>query len=248
MYNFFINNCDVMDNGYKIQGNDYNHVKNVLRMKVGETLLVSLDGKSHLCKIEEFTDQAVILSTIQENHADTNLPIDICLLQGLPKSDKLELIIQKTVELGVSEIIPVEMARSIVKIDAKKSNAKTERYNAIAESAAKQSKRTLIPTVKQPLTFKKMLEMVDDFDLLIVPYESKNGMEDTKLALSKITKGMKVGLVIGPEGGFEQSEIDMLIERKAQIVSLGKRILRTETAAILSVGMLMLHAENFLSD
>ena len=86
MYNFFINNCDVMDNGYKIQGNDYNHVKNVLRMKVGETLLVSLDGKSHLCKIEEFTDQAVILSTIQENYADTNLPINICLLQGLPKN------------------------------------------------------------------------------------------------------------------------------------------------------------------
>ena len=100
----------------------------------------------------------------------------------------------------------------------------------------------------QDKVYLKMLEMVDDFDLLIVPYESKNGMQDTKLALSKITKGMKVGLVIGPEGGFEQSEIDMLIERKAQIVSLGKRILRTETAAILSVGMLMLHAENFLSD
>ena len=148
MYNFFIEKNDVIDNGYKIQGTDYNHVKNVLRMKVGETLLISLDGKSHLCKIKEFTDQAVILSTIQENYIDTSLPIDICLLQGLPKSDKLELIIQKTVELGVSEIIPVEMARSIVKIDAKKSNTKTERYNAIAESAAKQSKRTVIPTVK----------------------------------------------------------------------------------------------------
>ncbi|MBR2499357.1 MAG: 16S rRNA (uracil(1498)-N(3))-methyltransferase [Clostridia bacterium] len=248
MYNFFIKQNAVINNGYQISGNDYNHIKNVLRMKIGDTLLVSIDGKSHLCQIKEFTEQTVVLSTVQENYLDTSLPIDICLLQGLPKSDKLELIIQKTVELGVSKIIPVETARSIVKIDIKKARAKTERYNAIAESAAKQSKRTLIPTVQEPITFKKMLESVDNFDLLIVPFESKNGMEDTKNTLNKIKKGMKIGVLIGAEGGFEQSEIDALISKGANVISLGKRILRTETAAILSVGMLMLHAENYLSD
>ena len=116
MYNFFIEQNNVKQNGYQISGTDYNHIKNVLRMKVGDCLLISVDGKSHLCKIEEFTDQAVNLIIMQENYADTNLPIDICLLQGLPKSDKLELIIQKTVELGVSQIIPIEMARSIGKL------------------------------------------------------------------------------------------------------------------------------------
>ncbi len=248
MYNFFIEPNNKTEKGYQICGSDYNHIKNVLRMKVGDSLLVSCENKTHLCRIEEFADQMVVLFTLKENYLDTNLPIEICLFQGLPKSDKLELIIQKTVELGVSQIIPVEMARSIVKIDRKKASAKTERYNAIAESAAKQSKRTHIPTVTEPITFRTMLEMIKDFDLLIVPFESKNGMDDTKMALSKINKGMKVGIVIGPEGGFEQSEIDFLTDKGALIVSLGKRILRTETASILSVGMLMLHAENYLND
>ena len=246
MYNFFIKQNAVINNGYQISGNDYNHIKNVLRMKIGDTLLVSIDGKSHLCQIKEFTEQTVVLSTVQENYLDTSLPIDICLLQGLPKSDKLELIIQKTVELGVHSIIPVEMKRSIVKLDEKKKDGKTARWQAIAESASKQSKRTSIPTVETAISYQKALDKAKELDILIVPYESKNGMQDTVDALQLIKAGMKIGVLIGPEGGFEDSEIQKAQEIGAKIVSLGKRILRTETASITTVAMLMLHAETQL--
>ena len=182
---------------------------------------------------------------VEENFNDTSLPIDITLFQGLPKSDKLELIIQKTIELGVNKIVPVQMARSIVKIDNKKDN-KTPRYNAIAESAAKQSKRNSIPEVTPPLTFTQSLPLTADLDLLLVPYESHDGMESTKTALKEIKSGMKVGVFIGPEGGFDQKEIDALTERGGKIISLGKRILRTETASICTLSLLMLHAETNL--
>lgn len=243
MYNFFIENFNINAKECLITGADFNHVKNVLRMKVGEELLVS-DGKnSHLCRIESYSPSAVVLSVIEKNYADTSLPIEIHLFQGLPKSDKMELIIQKAVELGVTEITPVEMARSIVKVEEKKKGQKTSRWQAIAESAAKQSKRTVIPKVNDIVNFRAALDIAKNLDILLIPYESKNGMEDTKLALNAIKGGYKVGVMIGPEGGFDQKEIDLGVNNGGKIISLGKRILRTETAAITSVAMIMLHAE-----
>ena len=212
-------------------------------MKEGDEFLVSLDGVSHLCTIESLTDTEIIAVITKENFQDTTLPVSITLFQGLPKSDKLELIIQKAVELGVDEITPVQMERCIVKLDDKKQDGKVSRWQAIAESAAKQSKRTCIPTVNAPLSFNKMLEKAKTYDLFIVPYESENGMQSTKDTLSKIKSGHKIGVLIGPEGGFSQKEITLAKEQGAKIVSLGKRILRTETAAITAVGMIMLHAE-----
>ena len=146
-------------------------------------------------------------------------------------------------ELGVSSIIPVEMSRSIVKLDAKKKDSKTSRWQAIAESASKQSKRTIIPTVENPLTFKEMLEKAKEMDLFLVPYESKNGMADTQDALLKIKSGMKIGVLIGPEGGFDDKEIEKCLSIGGTTISLGKRILRAETAAIVAVSTLMLYAE-----
>lgn len=145
MHNFFINEQDVIDNKVNISGQDFNHVKNVLRMKVGDTFLVSLNSKSHLCKIVEIFSESLTAEIVEENYMDTSLPIDVYLFQGMPKSDKLELIIQKAVELGVYQIIPVQMERSIAKIEDKKVKQKVERFNAISQSAAEQCKRSFVP-------------------------------------------------------------------------------------------------------
>ena len=155
----------------------------------------------------------------------------------------MELIIQKAVELGVYEIIPVETKRSIVKLDGKKADGKISRWQSISESAAKQSKRNVIPTVSQVLTFNQALEKAKQLDLVILPYENKEGMSATLNALKQLKSGMTVGIFIGPEGGFEQSEVDACEQIDAKIISLGKRILRTETAAITTLSMLMLYCE-----
>ena len=245
MFNFFCSNKIDTDK-YAISGGDKNHLVNVLRMKIGEKLIISDGEKSHLCELFEITPESAIVKVVEENFADTSLPVSITLFQGLPKSDKMELIIQKAVELGADEIVPVEMARSVVKLLGNKKDNKTIRWQAISESAAKQSKRVCVPTVSPVISFKNALDKVPEFDLFIVPFESKNGMEDTKECLSLIKKDMKIGVLTGPEGGFEQKEIDALIEKNAKIISLGKRILRTETASITALSMLMLHAESYL--
>ena len=248
MYNFFVNENQKLNDKYVITGTDFNHIKNVLRMTMGDTFLVSENGVSNLCEIECFDNESVVARIIEENYNDTNLPIKIYLFQGLPKGDKMELIIQKTVELGVEEIIPVEMNRCVVKLDDKKKKSKVSRWQTISESAAKQSKRNTIPEIYDVLTYKQAMEKAKEMDVFLVPYESKNGMEDTKTALSQIKSGMSVGILIGPEGGFDEKEVELAFENGGKVVSLGKRILRTETAAITSVSMCMLHAEMYLGD
>lgn len=247
MYNFFVDKSKRQGDCYFITGADFNHIKNVLRMNVGDTFLVSENGISSLCEIESLEGDTVTARIIEENYNDTNLPVKIYLFQGLPKSDKMELIIQKAVELGAEGITPVEMNRCVVKLDDKKKKSKTARWQAIAESAAKQSKRNAIPEVADVVTYKKALEMAKKLDLLLVPYESKNGMADTKSALAQMESGMSVGILIGPEGGFEESEVESAFQIGGKVISLGKRILRTETAAITAVGMCMLYAETELN-
>lgn len=248
MYNFFAKENQRQNDRYFIDGTDYNHIKNVLRMVVGDSFLVSEKGKSNLCEIESYETDFVVAKIIEENYNDTNLPIKIHLFQGLPKGDKMELIIQKTVELGAQSIIPVEMSRCVVKIDDKKKKSKQQRWQAISESAAKQSKRNTIPEIEEIVTYKQAMAKAKEMDLFLVPYESKNGMEDTKSALSQLKRGMSVGILIGPEGGFDEKEVDLAFENGGKVISLGKRILRTETAAITSVSMCMLHAEMYLGD
>lgn len=248
MYNFFVNENQKLNDKYVITGADFNHIKNVLRMAVGDTFLVSENGASNLCEIECFEGESVVARIIEENYNDTNLPVKIYLFQGLPKGDKMELIIQKTVELGVECIIPVEMNRCVVKLDDKKKKSKVSRWQTISESAAKQSKRNTIPEIYDVLTYKQAMEKAKEMDLFLVPYECKNGMEDTKAALSQIKSGMSIGILIGPEGGFDEKEVEQAFGNGGKVVSLGKRILRTETAAITSVSMCMLYAEMYLGD
>lgn len=246
MYNFFALENSKKDNCFLITGKDYNHIVNVLRMKKDEEFLVSYDGKSHLCKLKTVDSECVYAEIIKEDWKNTDLPIEIYLFQGLPKSDKMELIIQKAVELGVSCVVPVEMNRCVVKLEEKKKKTKISRWQAIAESAAKQSKRSVIPKVEDVLSFENMLKASKEMDILLVPYENKAGMESTKKALSSIKKGFKVGILIGPEGGFEEKEIEKALSLGGKTISLGSRILRTETAAITAVGMCMLYAETEL--
>ncbi len=243
MFNFFADASQKKGFKYYIGGSDFNHIVNVLRMKTGDEFLISCSGQSDLCVIESIDNECVTANVIEENFNDTTLPIEIYLFQGLPKSDKLEMIIQKTVELGISGIIPVEMNRCVVKLDGKKKDSKVSRWQLIAESAAKQSKRNVIPEVFGVMSFKEALKKASELDLLLVPYESKNGMKDTSDALTQIKSGMKIGILIGPEGGFDDKEIVLAEESGGKIISLGKRILRTETAAITATAMLMLHAE-----
>lgn len=243
MFNFFAKeNC--LNNGrYYITGTDYNHIKNVLRMKPEDKFLVSCNGKSDLCKLECYEAETAVAVIIEENYSDNELNVKIHLFQGLPKSDKMELIIQKCVELGVSDITPVEMNRCVVKLEEKKKASKQARWQSIAESAAKQSKRNVVPAVHCPISFKDALIKSEELDIILIPYENKDGMSATKAALKCIEADSKIGIFIGPEGGFDESEIELTKEKNCKIISLGQRILRTETAAITAVGMCMLYAE-----
>lgn len=243
MNNFFVDATARTGDYYYITGADYNHITNVLRMKIGDTFLISNNGQSHLCEIESIDCEKVTAKIIEENYQNTQLPVKIYLFQGLPKSDKMELIIQKCVELGVYSIIPVEMNRCVVNLDDKKKKSKVSRWQAIAESAAKQSKCSIIPEIGDVITYKQALAKAKELDLLLVPYENERGMTATKEALKKIKSGMSVGIFIGPEGGFDEKEIISADETGGLRISLGSRILRTETAAITSVGMCMLHIE-----
>ena len=243
MFNFFAEESKKQGSQYRIDGADYNHIKNVLRMGVGDTCLVSCGGKSDLCRIEAFSGEAVLLQVVEEDVADTELPVKIYLFQGLPKGDKMETIIQKSVELGVFSVVPVAMKHCVVKLDDKKAKSKVARWQSISESAAKQSKRNIVPEIQEVLSFGQALDLAKTLDLVLVPYENKEGMRATREALAELEKVKSVGIFIGPEGGFEPSEIEKAIGIGAKVLSLGKRILRTETAAITAVAMCMLTLE-----
>ena len=248
MFNFFSKN-KCIDERYYLDGNDYNHIVNVLRFKVGEKFLVSFDGKSDLCSLESFSDNQVVCKVEQENYNDTSLPISIYLFQGLIKGDKMDFVVQKAVELGVDCIVPVQMARSIVKLDDKKKVERQKRLGAIALSAAKQSKRNAVPEVYNVLNFNQAVDFAKaSLDCILVPYECHNGMQSTLSALKGLKAGSKVGIFIGPEGGFEQKEIDLITNNGGVTISLGKRILRAETASLTALSMCMLYAETMLGE
>lgn len=248
MFNFFVDSSALQGEYYNISGGDYNHIVNVLRMKIGENFLVSCNGVSDLCEITEICTDYLLAKIIEKEYNDTSLPVKLYLFQGLPKGDKMELIIQKAVELGAEEIIPVEMDNCVVKLDDKKKKSKVSRWQAISESAAKQSKRNFVPVVSEVLTFKKAIEKAQALDVLLVPYECAEGMTATKNALKEIKKGSSVGIFIGSEGGYSSKEIQYATEKGGKVISLGKRILRTETAAITALSMCMLYAETELCD
>lgn len=240
MYRFFVAPEQIGDVSISITGKDVNHIKNVLRMKVGETVLIS-DGsdREYICAIRQLKDDEVIADIEDINGRSRELPIKVTLFQALPKGDKMETVIQKMIELGAYEIVPMSTKRCVVKLDAKKAANKTKRWNAIAESAAKQSKRGMIPQVSEPVTYKQALDMAKDMDMFLIPYEEAENMEHTRQVISEIKPGMSVGIFIGSEGGFTREEVEQAKECGAREITLGKRILRTETAGMALMAVLM---------
>ena len=243
MYQFFVEDAQISATDVVIEGSDVNHIKNVLRMKCGEKIRISsATGRNFYCSIAEISGEVVRAEILEELADNTELPNKIYLFQGLPKSDKMELIIQKAVELGVHEIIPVSMKNCVAKLDDKKATSKIARWQEIAKSAAKQSKRSLIPTVQMPLSYKLAVQQAKELDVVLVPYENERGMQATREVMSAIKPGQSIGIFIGPEGGFDSSEVEMVRE-DAHLISLGNRILRTETAGLATLSMLIYQLE-----
>lgn len=244
MHHFFVEPTQICGDTIAIEGSDLNHMKNVLRIKPGESVEIS-DGSSnrYICEVDEYEQDSVRLHICDKIRDDVELPSRIYLFQGLPKADKMELIIQKAVELGVYEVIPVVTKRAVVKLDEKKAAKKVARWNAIAEGAAKQSGRNRIPEVHDVMTFAEALKFAKSLDVRLIPYEKAEGMGTMKSAVDQIRPGKSIGVFIGPEGGFEEAEIEQAMEQEIIPVSLGKRILRTETAGLTILSILMYHLE-----
>lgn len=245
MRQFFVRPSWIHDNRIYMEGPDVNHMKNVLRMKPGEDVRISDGaGKTWLCCVNRYEQGGVILDIFRELVAGAELSSRLYLFQGLPKGDKMEWIVQKAVELGAAGIIPFAAGRSVVRLDEKKAEKKTVRWQAIARSAAQQCGRAVIPEVNRPVPFAEALRQASELDVILIPYELERGMEETAEIIRNIRPGQSVGIFIGPEGGFDAGEIEQAKAAGARPVSLGSRILRTETAGVTALSILMYHLES----
>ncbi len=247
MYQFFVDSSqiNVHDKSVIIQGGDVNHIRNVLRMKPGEELNVSngQDGKEYRCAIDSFEEDRVICQLRFVKEDNVELSSRVHLFQALPKADKMEMIIQKAVELGAYRIIPVAAKRCVVKLDEKKAASRIVRWQTIAQSAAKQSRRGVIPQVTGVMGFAQAVKLAADMDIKLIPYELAEGMEKTREIIDSLREGQDIALFIGPEGGFEESEIQLAAESGLIPITLGRRILRTETAGMTVLSWIMYRLE-----
>ena len=249
MHHFFVAPAQVMGDCIRITGPDVNHMKNALRMKPGEEVLISDGtGTDYRCALSSLDSDCVEARIVSVDRDGRELPSRIWLFQGLPKSDKMELIIQKAVDLGAACIVPVSTKNAVVKLDAKKEEAKRKRWQAIAESAAKQSGRSLMPEVMGLMTLGQAFDYIEkeQFALRLIPYEHEAGMEGSRQELSRVGPGQDIAVFIGPEGGFDEAEINLALKKGVRPVSLGKRILRTETAGLAMLSVLMMRLEGGL--
>ena len=250
MPKFFVTQEQVKEDKIKIIGNDINHIKNVLREKVGNQLTIcnTTNEQNYLCEIINIEEEVIECKIIEklENQVESNIKVTI--MQGLPKADKMELIIQKSVELGVYDILPIEMKRCVVKLKENDKAKKVQRWQKIAEVAAKQCGRNRIPTIKSPINLKNICHLMKEYDIVFVAYE--NETENTiKQELKKLKekyhqKEIKIAVIVGPEGGIAPEEVEMLQANKATTITLGKRILRTETVALNVLSIIMYELEN----
>ncbi len=235
MLHIFASPEDVQGDLLRITGPEVNHIHNVMRLKPGEEISVSMgeDGREYRYGIESFEDEAVLCRLRFVKEREVELPVRVLLFQGLPKADKMEWIVQKAVELGAAEVIPVRMERCVVKLDAAKAQKKCARWQGIAEAAASQSKRGIVPTVHEPMTMKEAVRYAEEeTSVRLIPYELQENDGSTRAYLESIRPGQAVSIFIGPEGGFAPEEVEMAREAGIRPISLGNRILRTETAGL----------------
>ncbi len=245
MYHFFVEPDQVHEDYVELLGDDVNHMKNVLRMRAGEEISVNDgSGREYRCRVESYMKGTARATIIERLTSNTELPSRLVLYQCMPKGDKMELIIQKAVKLGAAAIVPVSSARCVVKLDEMKARKKQQRWQEIARSAAKQSGRSQIPTVEPVQSFPEALQSAAELDVRLIPYEKESSsIERTRGILSGIGKGQSVGVFVGPEGGFEKAEAEAAAEAGVIPITLGRRILRTETAAISILSILMFQLE-----
>lgn len=244
MRRFFVQPEQIEESVIHITGGDVNHISHVLRMGPGDKLVAGApDGKEYACYIEEITEREVTAHIMYVQDSQAELPSKIYLFQGLPKSDKMEWIIQKAVELGVYEVIPMETMRTVVKLDEKKAAKKTQRWQQIAEGAAKQSGRGFVPRIHPICSFEKALERGSACPVKWIPYERAQGMDATRRRIRELRPGQSVAVFIGPEGGFDEREIQKAEELGYAPITLGRRILRTETAGLALLSVLMFHLD-----
>lgn len=235
MLHLFADPSDVQDELLTITGPEVNHIRNVMRLKPGEEISVSIggDGKEYRYGIESYTEDSVLCRLRFVKDKEVELPVKVLLFQGLPKADKMDLIVQKAVELGAAEIIPVSMERCVVKLDAGKAAKKTARWQTIAESAASQSRRSIIPRILAPMSMKEAVEYAkEQTEVRVIPYELQEDDGSVKQYLESLKEGQAVSIFIGPEGGFAPGEVELAKEAGIRPISLGRRILRTETAGL----------------
>lgn len=248
MPRFFVKNEQIKGTTIEILGEDVKHIKNVLRKQIGDNIEICDQDteKSYICEIEKIGNESILTNIIEELQSyDDNIKVDI--YQGLPKADKMELIIQKSVELGVNSIIPVAMKRCVVKIESKDESKKIARWQKIAESAAKQSGRSTIPEIKNIVNIEKIIQLIKEYDCVIVAYENEknNTIKRELLEIKeKVHDKVKIAVIIGPEGGLEEKDVELLKHNGAKIVTLGHRILRTETVALNILSVIMYELEN----
>ena len=248
MPKFFVTQTQLKNKKIFIEGQDVKHIKNVLRMKVGEHIDVcNVDvTQNYECEIEEINNENIICKIIKERENDSESKVKITIFQGLPKADKMELVIQKSVELGVYNIVPVAMKRCVVKLDSKDVRKKVERWQKISEVAAKQCGRDIIPKVSEVVKIDDICKMMDSYDKIIVAYENEkdNTLKNEIQKIRMLDKEeIKIGVLIGPEGGIDEKEIEVLKSAGGNIVTLGKRILRTETVALNVLSILLYELE-----
>ena len=240
MHRFFVSDGQIADGVITIDGEDVNHIRNVLRLRVGDDFEAADEaGEVFTCRILEVSESSVRAQILFSEMSGAELPNEITLYMGLPKFDKMELVIQKAVELGASRVVPVRTRRTVVKLDEKKAGAKVERWQSIAEAAAKQSKRAFVPEIANVCDFSKAVrEAKDAGGRIVFPYECAEGIGRTRKVLGDIRPGEPVAVFIGPEGGFDPEEVKLAEANGAEVVTLGRRILRTETAAIAALSIL----------
>lgn len=247
MPKFFVKSEQVKDNKIYIIQDDINHIKNVLRAQIGEKIEIcnSDTSENFLCEIENIDKEKIECNILEEIKSNVESDIHVSIFQGLPKSDKMEYIIQKAVELGTYDITPVEMKRCVVKLNEKDKIKKQQRWQKISEVAAKQSGRDIIPKINEIVNIKEIANKVNNYDLFLVAYEKeeKNSLKDELKKISTSKNNMKIALLIGPEGGLEEDDVKILSINGAKVITLGKRILRTETVALNVISIIMYELE-----
>ncbi len=244
MYHFFVPQEQIGPEEIVITGMDVKHIGQVLRMKPGDQVLISNGAdKEYRCRLKSLGAERIYAEILAEEKGESELSARLYLFQGLPKGDKMELIIQKAVELGVYQVLPVAAKRSVVRLEGKKEEAKVKRWNGIAQSAAKQSGRRIVPEVTHVLTLEQALVCAKKLHIRMLPYENARGMRRLQKLIGEVKPGMSIGVLIGPEGGFEETEVESAVQAGFCPVSLGRRILRTETAGITALAVLMYQLE-----